>query len=98
MPHNIFTIWDDSAMFCPLHPISPSRCRPRTFSRMSRQSSCDGRATSGPYLLVQSRGLVVASCEAGTPFVTCCRVSGFQGSACGACVWRSHGARCSNRG
>ncbi|KAI0421057.1 hypothetical protein F5X98DRAFT_329963 [Xylaria grammica] len=57
-------------------------------------------------LLVQSRGVVVPVCRegarggchhhGGAPFFSCRHVPGFQGSACGACVWRSHGARCSH--
>ncbi|KAI1345304.1 hypothetical protein F5Y01DRAFT_300875 [Xylaria sp. FL0043] len=60
-------------------------------------------------LLVQSRGAVAAApcadgprggCRShnGAPFGACRRVPGFQGGACAACVWRSHGACCSNRG
>ncbi|RWA11937.1 hypothetical protein EKO27_g3183 [Xylaria grammica] len=59
-------------------------------------------------ILVQSRGFVVPACRdgarggclshSGAPFTSCRRVPGFQGGACGACVWRSHGARCSHRG
>ncbi|KAI0859987.1 hypothetical protein F4860DRAFT_480591 [Xylaria cubensis] len=60
-------------------------------------------------LLVQSRGPIVAhACtdgprsgchiSGGSPFGACRRVAGFQGGACGSCVWRSHGARCSVRG
>ncbi|KAI0192096.1 hypothetical protein EV127DRAFT_492298 [Xylaria flabelliformis] len=56
-------------------------------------------------LLVQSRGTIVAApcadgprggCRShnGSPFGTCRRVPNFQGGACAACVWRSHGARC----
>lgn len=57
-------------------------------------------------LLVQSRGRLVGTpcrhrCGGNTgpsPFTECRRLAGFQGGACGSCVWQSHGARCDLRG
>jgi hypothetical protein len=53
-------------------------------------------------LLVQSRGAVQATacahrCGGGpgpTPFEECRTLPGYQGSACGSCIWQSHGIRC----
>jgi hypothetical protein len=55
-------------------------------------------------LLVQSRGVLQGTpcarrCGGNTgpsPFTDCRTVAGFQGDACGSCVWQSRGAQCNH--